>query len=91
MHQTPRIKALFIYSYTNYMFLSPIRWLKYHAIYRVTGARGAVRGSYLLVKEGFVFCPLPCGPRNTTPIRTILRTHIIPWPRVVSPVHILII
>jgi hypothetical protein len=79
------VKTLFTYFYINYFSQCPIRWLKYSEIYRVTGAMGAVRDSFPLVKEGCVLSPLPCGPRNTTPIRTIMRTHIVTWPRVVSP------
>jgi hypothetical protein len=36
---------------------------------------GAVRGSFPLVKEGFMLIPTSCGPWNTTPVRTIIRTH----------------
>jgi hypothetical protein len=62
MYQTFRVKTLFIYFYTNYFFSCLIRCLKYSEIYRVTGAMGAVRGSFLLVKEGFMFSLLSCGP-----------------------------
>jgi hypothetical protein len=81
VYQTLRVKTLFTYFYINYLFQCPIKC----EIYRVTGAMGAVRDSFPLVKEGYVFSPLPCGPRNTTSIRTIRRTHIITWPKVVSP------
>jgi hypothetical protein len=91
VYQSPMVKALSIYPYTNYMFPCPIRWLKYSEIYRITGTRSAVWGSCPLVKEGCMFCPLPRGPWNTTPVRTILRARIITWPRVVSPAHILFI
>jgi hypothetical protein len=53
-----RVKTLFIYFYTNYFSLCPIRWLKYSEIYRVTGATDAVRGSFLLVKKSCIFSPL---------------------------------
>jgi hypothetical protein len=57
----PRVKALSIYPYANFLSPCPIRWLKYSEIYRVIGTMGAVRGSFPLVKEGYIFSPLPCG------------------------------
>jgi hypothetical protein len=62
----PKVKVFFIYPYTNYISPCPIGWPKYSEIYRATDTRGAVRGSCSLVKEGYVFSPLPCGPWNTT-------------------------
>jgi hypothetical protein len=53
-----QVKTLFIYFYINYFFLCLIRWLKYSEIYSVTVATGVVRGSFPLVEQGYVFCPL---------------------------------
>jgi hypothetical protein len=67
------------------MSLCPIRWLKYSDIYRVTGAMGAVRGSFAFVKEDCVLALCHVAHETQLQIRTIISTHTITWPRVVSP------
>jgi hypothetical protein len=85
VHPSPRVEALSICPYANFTSPCPTGWLKYSEVYRVPGARGAVRGSCPFVKEGCPLSPLPCGPGDTTPVRAIIRTHVITGPGVVSP------